>query len=432
MSTAIWNASAGTPTATHRIPVDTSGAGTPTMYTVQQVADLETSVGTSVNALGSIAVNTAIDLALGGFVSATIGANLTLSFTNPPAGGTEFTLVLTNGGAFTVTWPGTVSWAGATAPTLMASGTDVLRFTSGNGGTNWYGWHERDEVTIPGGSSTQLQYNNAGAFGGMSGTAWDDTNRAETRTGATVTTSNPVQSLTQTWNAGAVSFTGWKLNVTNTASAAASLVSDWQVNGTSLLNLRSDGRLYVKSILIDGGGTGTASLDVSGLPNALRTTTLNIIGAINFGNGYATLSSGNNAGITIAHLAASTGGIILSPGGSDYVEQRRGTNAQASRIYGTYTDASNFVRASLAATSTAVTLSAQTAGTGADDVPVIITPAGTSQVEVGNGVQFTEMTAPSAPAANKVILFAQDNGAGKTQLMALFPSGAAQQVAIEP
>lgn len=146
MSTAIWNASAGTPTATHRIPVDTSGAGTPTMYTVQQVADLETSVGTSVNALGSIAVNTAIDLALGGFVSATIGANLTLSFTNPPAGGTEFTLVLTNGGAFTVTWPGAVTWAGATAPTLTASGVDVLHFASGNGGTNWYGWLERDET----------------------------------------------------------------------------------------------------------------------------------------------------------------------------------------------------------------------------------------------------------------------------------------------
>ena len=99
---------------------------------------------------------------------------------------------------------------------------------------------------------------------------------------------------------------------------------------------------------------------------------------------------------------------------------------------GTYTDASNYVRASLAATSTAVTLAAETAGTGADNVPVILIPAGTSQVEVGNGVQFTEMTAPSAPAANKVILFAQDNGAGKTQLMALFPSGAAQQVAIEP
>jgi len=42
------------------------------------------------------------------------------------------------------------------------------------------------------------------------------------------------------------------------------------------------------------------------------------------------------------------------------------------------------------------------------------------------------MTAPSAPAANGIILFGKDNGSGKTQLMALFSSGAAQQVAIEP
>jgi len=31
-----------------------------------------------------------------------------------------------------------------------------------------------------------------------------------------------------------------------------------------------------------------------------------------------------------------------------------------------------------------------------------------------------------------VRIFAQDNGAGKTQLMALFATGAAQQIAIEP
>lgn len=144
MSTSIWNAAAGTPTASHRVPVDTASSGGPTRYTVQQFADLTTSVGCSVNALGSIGTNTSIDLSLGGFVSATITGNLTFSFINPAAGGTEFTLVLTNGGAHTITWPASVTWAGETAPTLTASGVDVLHFTSGNGGTNWYGWHEVD------------------------------------------------------------------------------------------------------------------------------------------------------------------------------------------------------------------------------------------------------------------------------------------------
>lgn len=48
------------------------------------------------------------------------------------------------------------------------------------------------------------------------------------------------------------------------------------------------------------------------------------------------------------------------------------------------------------------------------------------------GFWLKEMTAPSAPAANEVYIYAQDNGAGKTQIMALFSSGAAQQIAIQP
>lgn len=47
-------------------------------------------------------------------------------------------------------------------------------------------------------------------------------------------------------------------------------------------------------------------------------------------------------------------------------------------------------------------------------------------------LEATERTAPSAPAANGVRIYAQDNGGGKTQLMALFSSGAAQQIAIQP
>jgi len=49
-----------------------------------------------------------------------------------------------------------------------------------------------------------------------------------------------------------------------------------------------------------------------------------------------------------------------------------------------------------------------------------------------NCMELAERTAPAAPAANGCRLYAVDNGAGKTQLMALFSSGAAQQVAIQP
>ena len=39
---------------------------------------------------------------------------------------------------------------------------------------------------------------------------------------------------------------------------------------------------------------------------------------------------------------------------------------------------------------------------------------------------------PAAPAANNVHVYSRDNGAGKTQLVARFPTGAIQQIAIEP
>lgn len=62
------------------------------------------------------------------------GVNLT---TNDAYG---FTLKITAGGTHTLTWPGSVDWAGGTAPDAPASGeTDVYVFYTVDGGTNWYG-----------------------------------------------------------------------------------------------------------------------------------------------------------------------------------------------------------------------------------------------------------------------------------------------------
>lgn len=55
----------------------------------------------------------------------------------------------------------------------------------------------------------------------------------------------------------------------------------------------------------------------------------------------------------------------------------------------------------------------------------------TKDDSLGATIELVEMTAPAAPAANGVRIYAVDNG-GKTQLVALFNSGAAQQIAIEP
>ena len=52
-----------------------------------------------------------------------------------------FTLVLTNGGSHTVTWPASVKWTEGTPPELIAAGIDVITCITPNGGITWYGCH---------------------------------------------------------------------------------------------------------------------------------------------------------------------------------------------------------------------------------------------------------------------------------------------------
>jgi|TARA_R110002020_G_scaffold137251_1_gene306144 hypothetical protein len=84
-----------------------------------------------------------IDLTSGNVVSATVSTGAqTFVFSNPTASANScsFTLLLTNAqsqGA--ITWPASVDWAGGAAPTLTASGLDILVFTTIDGGTIWHG-----------------------------------------------------------------------------------------------------------------------------------------------------------------------------------------------------------------------------------------------------------------------------------------------------
>ena len=98
----------------------------------------------TVNAIGSIGGGTQdIDLELGNDVTATVDtAETTFTFSNPAASGKScsFTLELTNGGSQTVNWPASVVWELGTAPTLTASGIDILTFRTRDGGTTWFGF----------------------------------------------------------------------------------------------------------------------------------------------------------------------------------------------------------------------------------------------------------------------------------------------------
>src|SRR5512139_2061178 len=78
-----------------------------------------------------------------------------------------------------------------------------------------------------------------------------------TGSGATVTTSTPILDLSQTWNAGAVTFTALKLNVTNTTSVATSLLLDLQVGAGSKFKVDKSGVITAIGPIELSTGTGT-------------------------------------------------------------------------------------------------------------------------------------------------------------------------------
>ena len=90
---------------------------------------------------------TSVSCEAGNAISHTLSENTTFTFDNPPTSGTSFTFSLkvvqdASASGFTLTWPGAVDWAAATAPTLTAtaSAVDYFVFTTNDGGTTWYGF----------------------------------------------------------------------------------------------------------------------------------------------------------------------------------------------------------------------------------------------------------------------------------------------------
>lgn len=107
-------------------------AGTETLTNKTITGTLETKV--AVPALD-------LDLATANLFTKTIGEDTAFTLSNVPATGKVacFILDLTNGAAFTITWWAGLTWPGGVAPTLTASGRDMLGFITHDGGTTWTG-----------------------------------------------------------------------------------------------------------------------------------------------------------------------------------------------------------------------------------------------------------------------------------------------------
>lgn len=103
------------------------------------------------NAAGTVV----LDLTTGNAFQHTLTADITtLTISNPPATGKlgSFVLkVVQDSTARTIAWPGSVQWAGGTAPTLStASGAiDIFSFITWDAGTSWFGMVGGQAFAVP-------------------------------------------------------------------------------------------------------------------------------------------------------------------------------------------------------------------------------------------------------------------------------------------
>jgi hypothetical protein len=186
-----------------------------------------------------------------------------------------------------------------------------------------------------------------------------------TGSAGTVTTSQPIIDVAQTWNDAAVEFTAIKANVTNTTSAAGSNLLGLQVNSSDVFTVRREGSLKLAT---PGGSVDNFSVTAAGVNITHRFA-------------YASNSSGGTC-VLIGYLSGSypNGGIAIRTGGvlafntnpdltiyrdaADTLAQRRTTSPQTYRLYNTFTDASNYERLSFNWNSNVAEILPEAAGTG--------------------------------------------------------------------
>lgn len=197
--------------------------------------------------------------------------------------------------------------------------------------------------------------------------------------------------LAATWNTSGTP-TALKINITDTASNAASLLLDLQVGGTSKFKVAKNGALTLGGsntnttflTLTSGGGGSPPELvlqDTAGIQKLVVSHT---------DNQY--VLSGQNAGSNGFRLSgASTKLVLVTDGsniievapGSNSVEHRNGANAQTYNQYFSYTDASNYTRMAFKTATGVHTIETESAGTGEANIDLALTPKGTGRVRFG-------------------------------------------------
>lgn len=156
------------------------------------------------------------------------------------------------------------------------------------------------------------------------------------------------------------------LSLTNTASGSATRAINFKVGGTAKLNVGMDGKLRIgDEIWVTASGdaeTGNIQCKIDG---SFR------------GNSSMAVSWTSGATTQL------TADLLLQRDDSGILAQRNGANTQALRVYNTYTNSSNYERLALQGGSGYLEVACETAGTGADDLDLKLTPAGAGRIQIG-------------------------------------------------
>ena len=271
--------------------------------------------------------------------------------------------------------------ASISAPSLPV-GTHIGQFCQASGGLwRWNGsaWFEVTATAssisnaavlaaLP--STSPLPIASGGTGGATQSAAWTGLGGAGTITSPTlagltvasgdIATSQPL-ALTQTWSTTAT-YTGLRVNVTDSGpSNAASLLMDLQVGGVTLAGAAKTGEIYSRQNLTAAGGLQVLTLGSFGFNSGSRGFIATNFGGTNVVNpagnwqlGWSPANANTNLDLALVRDAANT------------LAQRNGANAQESRIYGTFTNTSNYRRVSINMTTAGVAaIKPEGLGTGA-------------------------------------------------------------------
>jgi len=204
----------------------------------------------------TVGATTTCDLSLARVFVFTVSQATTLAFSNVPSSSfaVRIRLLITNGSAFVVTFPGSVTWLPGTAPKLKASGVDEIELVTKDGGTTWF--------AAPRGAA------NIGIVAAAGGGSVFVSN-----SGLTVSGSNDVQ-FSPTFNSPANDLTALRVSVTDTASAAGAKLIAANLGATTVFKVPKEGGVITQGTVLATNATrGFAYLPTcagapSGVPNA--------------------------------------------------------------------------------------------------------------------------------------------------------------------